>query len=261
MAITYIGINNKSKKINNIYIGVGDKSKKVLKGYVGVDGKAKLFYNSRKLPNYTEIEYLEVNGAGYIDTGITYNQDPRIVVTFEMDSNKNAFGGIIGNGYLKYGQNKFRFYASINNIDGNKILQLKYGEEDSTGIEEYTTIDETITYQKYVLDFNRTEDGKARFYLGNTRIGNFTKSNLSNNSFTPKNILLGGVNYIQSGGLTAGNGIKIYSCQIYNNQNVLLRDFVPCYNNSYCGYYDLVNNIFYSAGEKTNSNITLGPNV
>lgn len=44
-SITYVGVNNKSRKVKKMYIGVGEKARRVKKAYIGVNNKAKLIYD------------------------------------------------------------------------------------------------------------------------------------------------------------------------------------------------------------------------
>lgn len=45
--------------------------------------------------------------------------------------------------------------------------------------------------------------------------------------------------------------MKLYSCQIYDN-DILIRDYIPCINpNGIYGLYDKVNNQFYSSASST----------
>ena len=54
---------------------------------------------------------------------------------------------------------------------------------------------------------------------------------------------------------------RIYSCKMYDQNEVLVRDYVPCYRKSdgKSGMYDLVNDVFYSSA--TNTDFNLGPDV
>lgn len=43
---TYVGSDNKSKKVKNAYIGINNLTRKIKKAYIGVNGVAKQFYSS-----------------------------------------------------------------------------------------------------------------------------------------------------------------------------------------------------------------------
>lgn len=49
MAVLYLGVGDKAKKISGMYIGVEGQPKKIIKAYIGVDNKAKLFYNKYEI--------------------------------------------------------------------------------------------------------------------------------------------------------------------------------------------------------------------
>ena len=54
---------------------------------------------------------------------------------------------------------------------------------------------------------------------------------------------------------------NIYSCQMYDENEVLVRDFVPCYRkaDNKSGMYDLVNDVFYTSA--TSTDFDVGPDV
>lgn len=74
-----------------------------------------------------------------------------------------------------------------------------------------------------------------QIYINNNFVTNFTKTN-SSGSFT----LFGAYQYF-------GN-IRIYYCKLWDTNGQLIRNMIPCYrkSDSVPGFYDLVNNTFYT---------------
>ena len=251
MATTYIGINNQSKKVNNIYVGIGNESKKVLKGYVGIDGKAKLFYTSNRLPEgYQEVRYIKVNSEItnykiYVNSGMTLKQNPRIVVDFTSES--GCYGSLFGV-YAYYSGNTYIYHAYIN--DGK--INFQYGTYSSLNFNQQIS----ITHGRHQVDFNKYENDKSNFYFDNTLIG--SSSIFSNN--------IGYVIYLMdknnpNSNATNNYKIKYHNFKIYDNTNNLLKDFIPCYDNIRIGFYDLVNSDFKPVASINDSDIEIGPNV
>ena len=44
--VTYVGVNDKARKVKSMYIGVNDKARKIVKAYVGVNSVARIFYTA-----------------------------------------------------------------------------------------------------------------------------------------------------------------------------------------------------------------------
>jgi len=189
-----------------------------------------------RLPSaYQEVEYIESTGTQWIDTNFSPNQDTRVVIDYQDDDITISTHGFIGsrdnvnNGFIIGGRSTHYWYA-------------QYGNEQTPG---------TIFLNnnlRHLVDLNKT-----LLYYDNSLIHTFS-SQVFNVSKTLYLFMTSDF------GSTNNSLAKIFKCQIYNN-NILVRDFVPCYRKSdnEIGLYDLVNGVFYTnAGTGT---FTKGPDV
>lgn len=185
-----------------------------------------------KITNYTTLEYIESTGTQYIDTGFKPNQDTRIVARLTcpvVSSTTWALGA-----RLEYGTQMFGFVA---NASKNYLTQ--YGTESYNVDTSYNTSD------PFMLEKN-----KASTYINGTLI-----TTASAQTFTcPVNLTLCAMN--NNGTINYGK-IKLYSCQIYDN-DILIRDYIPAKNSEgIAGLYDKVNDKFYTSA--SSKNFVAGP--
>lgn len=178
-----------------------------------------------RLPEgYTEIEYIETTGTQYIDTGFYPNQDTRVVVDVDTTSSKSlSFPAIFSTSSLS--SNKQRFVLMLYNEQA--------GFHDHYG---GTAINSSNIgmYGRHIIDKN-----KNITYLDGEAVSTFAysafQSTVSLNLFASND---GSMQYYAK--------VKMYSCKVYDN-DVLIRDFVPCKNASgTVGLYDIVNSKFYA---------------
>ena len=202
------------------FIGVDGVAKKVKQGFIGVGG-----FTPRNLPSgYTQVEYIESSGTQYVDTGFKMNQDTRVVMRVRPTSitaNAWAFEGRTSNSNASKGV--FFFYSST------KLWSADYNGYDVrqgfSGISATDLLE--IDYDKNICTIN----GVSKIFEAETF-----------QSTTNLVLLALNTNGTISGELSA----RLYSCQIYDNGN-LIRDYVACTNNSgTAGLYDLVDNVFYA---------------
>lgn len=174
--------------------------------------------------NYTPLGYIESSGKEYIDTGFKPNQNTRVVITLAMIPQDNTtdyppFGARIASGNADY---------SLWNIDSSNTVQSHYGSTKIKG-----TVEDITAKTKY--DKNKNE-----LYVNDQLLITNTAK-----TFQPGyNMYLFACN--NAGTVSAKSCMRLYSCQIYDN-DTLVRDFVPCrssYTNA--GLYDLVNGKFYA---------------
>lgn len=183
----------------------------------------RIFSTVRLPKEYQEVEYIQSSGAQYIDSGVLSKSGIKVSMRAALTSLSGAHNLF---GALESGQRLFVQYE-------NSLL-FAYGAWNSTN----ANIQQNVFYD-FVADFSAgrqslTVDG-ATVYTGtsNTQI-----------SLT-KTVYLAALNLAGTADIFAS--AKIASCQIYDN-NVLIRDFVPCYRKSdgAIGLYDLVNGSFYA---------------
>lgn len=171
---------------------------------------------------YTKIEYLESDGNSYIDTGFKPNQDTRVVMDAELNSQssypKVLFGARNGSTTSDASFIVWAFTANGFRTDfGSKSL--------------VTTVVPTgrfvIDKNKNVTSFNGIEyTNPAYTFQCDYNIGLFTQIDVDG----PDDRL---------------STAKLYSCKIYDN-GVLVRDFIPCTNpDGISGLWDSVNDMFY----------------
>ena len=179
------------------------------------------FVPGPKLPSgYTELEYIQSSGTQYIDTGFKPNQDTRVVTKFDMIQTDTAWRKLWGSGSGSYNLD----FALWN--DGTTKLQSYYGTKTNSAV--------PITSMSLNVDANKN----IWEYSGETIT--FDKNNFT----CAYSMYIFNVNKDNSSAYLPGM-MKLYFFKIYNNE-VLVRDFIPCKNPSGAiGLYDTVNNKFY----------------
>lgn len=200
---------------------------------------------------YQEVEYIQSTGTQYIDTGVKANTTEKFEIDIKINDLSQNGALIAGWDTTKYSQLCFN-----TNVNG-WIVQwgstwTGYGTKDT--LRHMHILD--LVNAKYSID---TDD-----YSVTTPI--------VNESSTRNMYILAGNNNGSVYRLTKAN---LYSCKIYDN-NVLIRNFVPCYSlttvtnskgvqvpSGTAGLYDTVNDVFYTnANTAANAAaFTVGPDV
>jgi len=185
-------------------------------------------------PEYQRVEYIESTGTQYIDTGYVNSSDNnpyKIEIDFKLESLSND-GFVFGTARNTGNQYSFIFGY---NLSDNAWIFSRLGSSGS-GI-RFGTPDTSRHTIKYVFNEGLYFDG----VLESTTVEQASTSISSN-----KNIGL----FARIRGTTpnAYSNIRMYSCKFYESENILVRDFVPCYRKSdnVAGLYDVVNNEFYT---------------
>lgn len=176
-----------------------------------------------RLPDgYTELTYIQSSGTQYIDTGFAPKATTRTVMKANVTdiSKFSVFFGTRNTTLQTASQAYFAaassstqyrsdYFGSALSIDVNTTVKM-------------TTVDKN----KNVCTFN--DD---------------TITNTSSVASASANMFLLALN--NAGSANYFLNAKLYSCDIYDN-DVLVRDFVPCKNPSgVIGLYDVVNGVFY----------------
>lgn len=173
---------------------------------------------------YTVVSYLENTGSSYINTEFRPNAKTRVVLSgYNNSTESTTVFGSGGNNAASlytydlqfgwyYGGDRYYAvaypYTGTINIDCNKYICTVNGSSASSAS-------------------NKTFQNSFNMYLFTTSAGTASS----------------GANPEPSSGRFLG---RIYSCQIYDN-DVLVRDFIPCINSSgVAGFYDNVNGKFYT---------------
>lgn len=217
ITINYLG-NNKVVDIDNVQLQELSKDTEWIFQFVP----------GPKLPSgYTELEYIQSSGTQYIDTGFKPNQDTRVVTKFDMIQTDTTWRKLWGSASGTYNLD----FALWN--DGTTKLQSYYGTKTNNTV--------PITSMSLNVDANKN----IWKYSGETIT--FDKNNFT----CAYSMYVFNVNKDDYPEYLPGM-MKLYLFKIYDN-DVLVRDFIPCKNPSgTVGLYDSVNNQFYqNAGSGT----------
>lgn len=193
-----------------------------------IDGELYTDNSPARLPSgYTEVEYIGLTGTQYVDTGFKASNTTRVVMDFELTD--TSVDNYIFGAYKPSGITAVERYYLWWSKTNNYYTMYTNGAGSS-----FTGFKGVAGLGRHLLDKNR-----------NNTILDEVSISVSDSTFTTSyDMYLGTVN---SGGTPRSTGMvgKIYSCQIYDN-DVLVRDFVPCVNASgVAGLYDLANGVFY----------------
>lgn len=214
-------------------LGVYDAIEREFRGNSGTGsftGKA-----LAQLPEgYTLLDYIQSSGTQYLNTNYKPNHNTRIVMDADLlDYSTNTYG------------NSFFGVRSSGNANAFLVICGK-GESPSWTI-MYGDASGNVTLTalgRHSIDLNKnvcTIDGKAVTLTASTFNSDYPCYLFTDN---------------RTGSANTGNNarMKLYSCQIYDNDS-LVRDYVPCINpDGEVGMYDLVTAEFYpnvGAGEFT----------
>ena len=207
---------------SNDVVDIDDKPVKSLSKNIEWIFKAEADVEEPLLPSgYTQVEYIQSDGAQYIDTGFKPNQDTRVIGDMQFMTNTSDKESALFGYRVAVNSQKYNFYQY------NGTIRSPYN--NSVG---YTT---TLSTGKISIDKNKNV----------TSVNGVVTSNVSYASFQCSgNMYLFGLNLNGSLSATQG-GRRIYTCKIYDN-DTLIRDFIPCKNpDGVIGMYDIVNSKFY----------------
>lgn len=198
------------------------------------------------VPNgYTKLEYLQFNGAQWIDTGIVPNQDSRVRVT-AMPTNENNCSAFICGSYggTGWADKTFGVYFTCTNAR----LYFNYNSDtliqDSNGQDVIRKIN-----TKYYFEIN-----KNKFYVNENLVGSAPVATFTAN----ETLLIGRQNLDWQYGQRYLIG-RIYDFAMWDNGR-LVRSMIPAKNPSnVLGMYDTVSGTFFTnAGS---GSFTAGPAV
>ena len=179
---------------------------------------------------YTAVDYIEGHRAEYIDTGFKTTPKTRVEATFQFTQVTPTQQRIFGNAYSETDGLVFTTYI---NGGGN----FAWACQNNTGNWVNTGITADTNKHTFIVDS-----------LNNSvSIDNYSATITSTRTNNSINTML--LFSYRGNGVSPSDKsyLKMYSTKIYDN-NVLVRDFIPCYRNSdnVVGMYDVVNNVFYT---------------
>lgn len=190
---------------------------------------------------YTQVEYIESSGTQYIDTEYSNSKGFRTVVDFELTSVDDVFKTIVGSHNLSapYSRNL------VGIQDGYFFV----------GVDEPYAVSTAVTSGvRYNVNFSSIY---PNVYCDVNGVNAWSKS-LSSPALSALNVLIGADQYSLANGGSLPS-MKLYGCQIYDN-DTLVRDYLPCISSDGAyGLYDKVNSKFY--GNAGSGVFTGGPEL
>ena len=181
--------------------------------------------NTKILPDeYTQLDYIESNGTQHIDSLVYGNLNTEIEAKITCSRSGGA-------GQL-FGDITTQSSAISCNIDINSNQTSRFGNKTiSTNFNNYIEVNVPC----------QIKENKNGIYINSELVSSF---NTETDFTTSKTLLIFSRN---GSSLTSHWYGRVYYFKIYNN-NVLVRDLIPCYRNSdnEIGMYDLIDNIFFT---------------
>lgn len=214
ITINYLG--------NNDILDIDDKPIKELSKDTEWIFKAEADVEEPLLPSgYTQVKYIQSDGAQYIDTGFKPNQDTRVVGDMQFMTNTSNLESALFGYRVAVRSQEYNFYQH------NGIMRSPY----NNSVGDRTT----LSTDKISIDKNKNVTSVNGVVTSNELYASFQCGG---------NMYLFGLNL--NGSLSATQGSRrIYTCKIYDN-DTLIRDFIPCKNpDGVIGMYDIVNSQFY----------------
>lgn len=193
----------------------------------------------KSLPNtYIPLDYIQSSGTQWIDTGITYNGNiiSQINLKFEVISKSTNTWPYIFGAWSADSANTCRcLINTATDQIGGKI-------NGNAPTNEYLVQYKLNTPYEYIQ--------KTNSFVINGTTQSLTLT--TGSTYCNKNIFLFTRSDTSSTAGSTGNTskIRLYYCNIYNNNNILVRQFIPVLriSDSKPGMYDLVNDVFYANG-------------
>lgn len=166
-----------------------------------------IYYNDtlvwNSMPEFEELEYIQSNGAQYIDTEYKPNNNTRVVMDFQVTAVASAWAGI---------------FSGRNSDNSNDFCLLM----NASGVFRSDFNTSRVLFDSSISPTARHQVNKN----GNVCVmdNTYTVTNTATTFSTSGNLVLCAIN--SGGTVNSYSKMKIYSCQIYDN-GVLVRDFIP----------------------------------
>ena len=178
---------------------------------------------------YKKLEYIQSTGTQYIDTLVNIEANKPITLRVVCDCSFNNAG--VGNGVGTTISGNIFYFGTYNG-------SYCYGLGKADGVTSVAADTERRIHDLDAVGKKLTISGK----LSLTGLS-FATPTASRTFWLPQ----------------WGQGIKLYSCQIYDN-GTLVRDFIPCQTtDGTIGLWDDVNSVFY--GNAGTGTFTAGPEI
>lgn len=217
--------------ITSMYKGTS----KIIKTYKG----ATLLFSSSLLPSeFQQVEYIESTGEQYIDTGVGGKPNISAKAKFMYTDLTTQSNGWV---------------CACSDTSGVRRLMILGLSNDSYFRIGYGNLLQNSTTQATI---NTLYEVESIYSVGEQKVivnGNEVIKTTNESDFTlPYNLTIFGFRIVANTIAQYGY-LKLYYLKLYKD-NVLTRDYIPCYRKSdnVIGLYDLVNGIFYvNAGSGT----------
>lgn len=187
---------------------------------------------------YQKVEYIESDGTQYINTGLIgktgYTLETNVSFTSLATGSYQYFAG-----YAYTGSADRMYYIRLANT--TKHLGYTYGPENSTTA-KLSLLEENVFYNiKSIM-----KEDKQELIVDRVRVGSSSYGALEYDENNPKYIYMFMSQYVN--GTNGGTKAKCKEAKWYDENDVLIRDFIPCYRKSdgEIGMYDLITGKFYT---------------
>jgi len=188
-----------------------------------------------------QLEYLQSSGTQYIDTNYMPNQDTKLELVGKFN---NAYPACLWATRWSQSPN-YDTYGAYAENNTAAMLYIYYGQYSSgnfTSVSNSTFLYRDGNFISFIQDKNK---------LDFTNLGtndNWTYT-FDETTFQATRTLT--LFYFSSSSAFATRGGYIKSCKIWDN-NVMVRDMIPCFKDGVAGMLDKANNVFYqNAGSST----------
>lgn len=182
-------------------------------------------------PSYTQLEFIQSTGSQYINTEITVKSSISTKIVFEASNNNSDFQSVFG-GDGGSSRNYRGLAFDINN--SGQLTYNYYGDtKTNASLQRY---DNVLIFESYynsamIVSYNN----KISQAITSTRTTSFTYDDVNTYIFAR----------CRDNTPICHSNLKLYSCQIWDNEE-LVRDFIPAKNeNGVVCLYDKVNKEFY----------------
>jgi hypothetical protein len=188
------------------------------------------------------VEYIESTGKQYINTNVKVTPDYTVEVTFVMTQRKATWDTLFGT----RNSSQARFTARwANSVTGNLGVHRSRSKTAN-----YENFDDSNAKKTMVTDTWHTIKLSKRQYTFDGTLRKTFNTTTSTATF-PYPIFLFA---LCNAGNPADYGyFRIKKARIWDSNDELIRDYIPCVNlDGVAGMYDVVNDTFSSSGSSTN---------
>lgn len=186
-----------------------------------------------ELPDgYTLLDYVEVNGSQYVNSGIPETTDIGVEYAFAP----NQGNGINSAGHILSSANIYTPYLRYQETGVRDIIAQRFGNQQKVN---YAFVDNTkYTVKAYM-------DGTDGIYVNGVLVGACAKGDATLSATNMLYLFAYGGNLATTRFRASG---KFYYMKIYDADVEVIRHFVPCANPAnVAGLYDIINEVFYSS--------------